>query len=143
CVASLVNRRLALPPGEFLMDSPAGRIRARVREDGLVSDALAEPDFDPASLPFAAAAQADRYELEAAGATVIVGAVSIGTPHAVLRVDSVATAPLARFGAAIEHHERFPKRTNVEFMEIVDRGRIRLRVHERGVGETQACGTGA
>ncbi|MFO1377079.1 MAG: diaminopimelate epimerase [Steroidobacteraceae bacterium] len=143
CVASLVHRRLELPPGEFLMDSPAGRIRARVRDDGLVSVAMGEPDFTPTSLPFEAATPADRYDLDVAGAAVQIGAVSIGNPHAVLRVEAVATAPLERFGAAIEHHPRFPKRTNVEFMEVVDRGRIRLRVHERGVGETRACGTGA
>ncbi len=125
------------------MDSPAGRIRARVRDDGLVSVAMGEPDFTPTSLPFEAATPADRYDLDVAGAAVQIGAVSIGNPHAVLRVEAVATAPLERFGAAIEHHPRFPKRTNVEFMEVVDRGRIRLRVHERGVGETRACGTGA
>jgi diaminopimelate epimerase len=69
--------------------------------------------------------------------------VSIGNPHAVIRVPAVADAPVARLGPAIEHHPRFPKRTNVGFMEVVDRGHIRLRVHERGTGETRACGTGA
>jgi diaminopimelate epimerase len=143
CVARLVGTRLALPPGEFLMDSPAGTVRARLRDDGLVSVAMGVPDFAPASLPFEAPAEADRYALDLAGDAPTIGAVSIGNPHAVLHVDAVATAPLARLGAAIEHHARFPKRTNVEFMEVVDRGHIRLRVHERGVGETRACGTGA
>ena len=71
------------------------------------------------------------------------GAVSMGNPHVVLRVADVDTAPVARLGPAIERHLRFPKRTNVGFMQIVDRGHIRLRVFERGAGETQACGTGA
>jgi diaminopimelate epimerase len=67
----------------------------------------------------------------------------MGNPHAVLRVSDVKTAPVARFGPSIEHHPRFPKRTNVGFMQIVDRGHLRLRVFERGAGETLACGTGA
>src|SRR6202041_4055171 len=71
------------------------------------------------------------------------GAVSMGNPHAVLQVPDVNTAPVERFGPSIEHHPRFPRRTNVGFMQIVDRGHIRLRVYERGAGETLACGTGA
>jgi diaminopimelate epimerase len=90
-----------------------------------------------------APAEAAEYSLEADGTEVQFGAVSMGNPHAVLCVDDVKAAPLERFGPTIETHPRFPKRTNVEFMEIVDRGHIRLRVHERGVGETRACGTGA
>jgi diaminopimelate epimerase len=77
------------------------------------------------------------------GADVDVGAVSMGNPHAVLTVPDVKIAPVERIGPSIEHHPRFPKRTNVGFMEIVGRGHIRLRVFERGVGETLACGTGA
>jgi diaminopimelate epimerase len=77
------------------------------------------------------------------GADIEIGAVSMGNPHAVLQVPDVKTAPLERFGPSIENHARFPKRANVGFMQIVDRGHIRLRVHERGVGETLACGTGA
>jgi diaminopimelate epimerase len=143
CVARLIGQRHALPAGELLMDSPAGLVRARLRDDGLVSVAMAVPDFRPVALPFEAPAEADRYVLEVAGEIARIGAVSIGNPHAVLQVDTVATAPLERLGAAIEHHARFPRRTNVEFMEVMDRRHVRLRVHERGVGETQACGTGA
>jgi diaminopimelate epimerase len=83
------------------------------------------------------------YPLAVAGTEVEIGAVSMGNPHAVLTVSSVASAPVDRLGPAIERHARFPKRVNVGFMEIVDRSHIRLRVHERGAGETLACGTGA
>src|SRR3984893_11100665 len=90
-----------------------------------------------------AAVEAPTYSLKADGADIEFGAVSMGNPHVVLQVSDVKTAPLERFGPSIEHHPRFTKRTNVGFMQIVDRGHIRLRVFERGVGETLACGTGA
>ncbi len=95
------------------------------------------------SLPFEASAEAHVYPLTVAGTEVEIGAVSMGNPHAVLTVTSVASAPVDRLGPAIERHPRFPKRVNVGFMEIVDRAHIRLRVFERGTGETLACGTGA
>jgi diaminopimelate epimerase len=143
CIAALVARRLGQGPGELVMDSPAGLVSARLRADGLVSVAIAVPDFAPRALPFVADAEAPCYALEVAGRTLEIGAVSIGNPHAVLRVPSVAAAAVDTLGPAVENHPRFPRRTNVEFMEIVTRTHIRLRVHERGVGETRACGTGA
>jgi diaminopimelate epimerase len=118
-------------------------VHARIREDGLVSVDMGVPNFDPRALPMDAGAEAPRYLLNVDGADVEFGAVSMGNPHAVLQVSDVKTAPVARFGPSIEHHPRFPKRANVGFMEIVDRGHIRLRVFERGAGETLACGTGA
>lgn len=125
------------------MESPGGLIRARVREDGLVSVDMGIPDFDPRSLPFEASAEADVYQLDVAGTEVGISAVSMGNPHAVIAVASAASAPVGRLGPAIEHHPCFPRRVNVGFMEVVDRAHIRLRVHERGAGETLACGTGA
>jgi len=143
CVAALMfARRPDLGP-ELTLESAAGLVEARVRPDGLVAVNMGVPDFDPRALPMDAQAEAAEYSLEADGTEVQYGAVSMGNPHAVLCVDDVKAAPLERFGPTIETHPRFPKRTNVEFMEIVDRGHIRLRVHERGVGETRACGTGA
>jgi len=143
CVAALMfARRPDLGP-ELTLESAAGLVEARVRPDGLVAVNMGVPDFDPRALPMDAPAEAAEYSLEADGTEVQYGAVSMGNPHAVLCVDDVKAAPLERFGPTIETHPRFPKRTNVEFMEIVDRGHIRLRVHERGVGETRACGTGA
>ncbi len=142
CVAALVARRQGLGPGALSMGSPAGRIEARLGADGEVAVALTVPEFRPAALPFVADAEAPAYVLELAGETAEIGAVSIGNPHAVLRVADVALAAVDRLGPAVENHPRFPRRTNVGFMEVVDRAHIRLRVHERGVGETRACGSG-
>ncbi|HXQ63950.1 MAG TPA: diaminopimelate epimerase [Steroidobacteraceae bacterium] len=143
CIAALVARRLGRGPGELLMDSPAGLVRARLRADGLVSVAMGVPSFAPAALPFTADREASGYALEVAGERLEIGIVSIGNPHAVIRVPAVANAPVDRLGRAVENHPRFPRGTNVEFMEVVTPAHVRLRVHERGVGETQACGTGA
>jgi diaminopimelate epimerase len=143
CIAALVARRLGRGPGELLLDSAAGVVRARLRADGLVSVAMGVPEFAPAALPFVADGEAPSYQLEAAGETLEIGVVSIGNPHAVLRVPAIAAAPVDRLGPAVENHPRFPRRTNVEFMEVVTPAHVRLRVHERGVGETRACGTGA
>ncbi len=143
CVAALVARRLGHGPGELLMDSPGGLVHARVGAAGLVSVSMGVPDFAPAALPFEAAADAPAHRLEVDGAILDIGTVSIGNPHAVLRVESVAGAPVDSLGRRVENHPRFPRRTNVEFLEVVDRSHVRLRVYERGVGETLACGTGA
>ena len=143
CIAALLARRGRAQAGNLTMDSPAGLIRARIEREGLVSVDMGVPDFNPAALPFDASSEAHVYPLEVGGNEVEIGAVSMGNPHAVLTVASAAAAPVDRLGPAIERHPRFPKRVNVGFMEIVDRGHIRLRVYERGTGETLACGTGA
>jgi diaminopimelate epimerase len=143
CIAALLHRRGRDPAGEITMDSPGGLIRARVEGPNLVSVDMGVPNFDPRSLPFDASSEAHVYPLEVAGSEVDIGAVSMGNPHAVLTVSSVDAAPVDRLGPAIEAHRRFPKRVNVGFMEVVDRGHIHLRVYERGTGETLACGTGA
>jgi diaminopimelate epimerase len=143
CIAALLYARAPELGRDFAMGSVAGVVRARVADDGMVSVDMGVPDFDPRSLPMDAPAEASRYTLHVDGADVEIGAVSMGNPHAVLQVPDVKTAPLERIGPSIENHTRFPKRANVGFMQIVDRGHIRLRVHERGVGETLACGTGA
>jgi diaminopimelate epimerase len=145
CLASFLHRRgaLANSRGEIVLDSPAGPIHARVHDADLISVDMGVPNFDPKALPFEASAEAHVYPLAVAGTEVEIGAVSMGNPHAVLTVASVASAPVDRLGPAIERHPRFPRRVNVGFMEIVDRAHVRLRVFERGVGETLACGTGA
>ena len=142
CIASLLVRRGRATAGAVTMDSPAGLIHARVLAPEIVSVDMGVPNFDPRSLPFDASSEANVYVLEAGGSEVEIGAVSMGNPHAVLTVASVEAAPVDRLGPAIEHHRRFPKRVNVGFMEVLDRSHINLRVHERGVGETLACGTG-
>jgi diaminopimelate epimerase len=144
CIAALLYRRGRAAPGETVrMDSPAGEVRARILSPQSVSVDMGVPSFDPRSLPFDAPADTPLHTLEAAGTEVQIGAVSVGNPHAVLTVDDVDTAPVERLGPAIESHRRFANRVNVGFMHIVDRGHIRLRVYERGAGETLACGTGA
>jgi diaminopimelate epimerase len=143
CIAALLHSRAPQLGRELAMESKGGVVRARVREDGLVSVELGVPNFDPGSLPMDAPAEAPAYTLNVGSQIVEIGAVSIGNPHVVISVPDVTSAPVGRLGPAIEHHERFPRGTNVGFMQIVDRGQIRLRVFERGVGETLACGTGA
>jgi diaminopimelate epimerase len=143
CIAALLYRRGRTTAGAITMDSPAGLIHARVQSGSVVSVDMGIPSFEPRSLPFDAPARADTYSLEVGGRKVEIGAVSMGNPHAVLIVDSTDTAPVETLGAAIEKHPRFPNRVNAGFVEIIDRSHIRLRVYERGVGETLACGTGA
>ena len=143
CIAALMFQRHPDRGRELTMESTGGVIHARVRPDGLVAVNMGVPNFDPRSLPMQVPAELLAYSLTIDGADVEFGAVSMGNPHAVLCVPDVKTAPVERFGPTIEHHSWFAKRTNVGFMQIVDRGHIRLRVHERGAGETLACGTGA
>ncbi len=143
CIAALLHHRGAAADGTLTLDSPAGIVHARIDGGHGVSVDMGVPSFDPRSLPFEAPREADSYPLEVAGRTVEIAAVSIGNPHAVLTVPSVEAAPLETLGPAIERHPRFPKRVNAGFLEIVSRGEVRLRVYERGAGETPGCGTGA
>jgi diaminopimelate epimerase len=143
CIAALLYARAPELGRDLVMGSRGGAVHARVRDDGLVSVQMGTPNFDPRSLPMTGAEPALSYSLNVAGEDVEFGAVSLGNPHAVLRVADVKAAPVERFGPSIEGHARFPKRTNVGFMQIVSRGHILLRVFERGAGETLACGTGA
>ncbi len=128
---------------EFTLGSPAGPVAVRILGENSVSVSMGQPEFDPANVPFLADARAPVYSLEAGGETVNISALSMGNPHCVLQVDDVADADVPTLGPLIETLERFPNDTNVGFMAIRNRGQIDLRVHERGVGETKACGTGA
>ncbi len=143
CIAALLHRRGRVATGAVTMDSPAGLIHARILRGNVVSVDMGVPSFEPRALPFDAPAAMDPYSLEVGDQRVTIGAVSMGNPHAVLEVESVERAPVGTLGPAIEGHRRFPRRVNAGFMEIVDAGHIRLRVYERGAGETLACGTGA
>lgn len=125
------------------VETARGLIVLTLQDDGPVTVNMGVPNLEPASLPFDAGQQAAHYELNVAGAIHNIAAVSMGNPHAVLRVDDVATAPVNTLGPLIETHNRFPRRVNVGFMQVVNRSHIRLRVFERGAGETLACGTGA
>ncbi len=140
-----VARILAADPGHptrFTLESPAGPVSARV-DDELVSVSMGRPEFEPDRIPFVADARSDRYTLDLDGQALEICVVSMGNPHCVLEVPDVRTAPVVELGPIIEHHARFPERCNVGFMKIVDSANIDLRVYERGVGETLACGTGA
>lgn len=143
CIAALLHRRGRTRGGRVTLESPAGVVEAEVEGAASVSVDMGVPDFDPRSLPFDAPAEADPYPLEVGGRTLEIGAVSLGNPHAVLVVASVEVAPVGTLGPAIERHARLPRRVNAGFLEIVDRGHLKLRVYERGAGETLACGTGA
>jgi diaminopimelate epimerase len=141
CIASLVARKLGR--SKVQLDSAGGRVAAELHADGSVSLDMGEPNFDPASLPFEASREADIYPLRVGDKELQIGAVSMGNPHAVMQVQDVRAAPVDTLGPAVENHSRFPRRTNVGFMQVVTAEHIRLRVYERGAGETQACGTGA
>lgn len=121
----------------------AGPMSLHVARDGTVSVNMGVPAFEPAEIPFDAPARQPTYSLDLEGETVEISALAIGNPHAVQEVGNVDSAPVARQGPMIEAHTRFPRRVNAGFMQIVDAGRLRLRVYERGVGETLACGSGA
>jgi diaminopimelate epimerase len=143
CVAALLYARAPQRGRELVMESKAGPVHACVRPDGSVSVDMGEPAFAPSSIPLDAPAERLSYSLEVGAQNVELGAVSLGNPHAVLRVDDIKSAPVAQLGPAIERHPRFPQRANVGFMQVLGAGHIALRVFERGVGETLACGTGA
>ncbi|MCW8956001.1 MAG: diaminopimelate epimerase, partial [Gammaproteobacteria bacterium] len=125
------------------VETLSGIIVLALEDDGQVRVNMGTPNFQPASLPFTANHQALSYSLEVDGEQFSIAAVSMGNPHAVLRVADVDTANVDGLGPKIEHHPRFPNRANVGFMQIVSKDAIKLRVYERGAGETLACGTGA
>ncbi|MBD3895418.1 diaminopimelate epimerase [Halomonas sp. ML-15] len=143
CFARFVRDQRLTHKHEIRVETCGGPLTLTVENDGQVSVDMGAPRFAPQAIPFDAAEERPYYPLEVDGESLEIGAVSMGNPHAVLRVDSVDAAPVARLGPLIEHHPRFPQRVNVGFMQIVSPHEIRLRVFERGSGETLACGTGA
>ncbi|MEO8224534.1 MAG: diaminopimelate epimerase, partial [Gammaproteobacteria bacterium] len=142
--ARCIARLIATPGQQQLhLGHGTGSVLARLESNGTVSVEMAVPEFRPARVPFKAPKEALRYDLAAGEDTVHVGVVSMGNPHAVMLVADVETAAVQRLGVLLERHKRFPNRANIGFMQILAPNRIRLRVFERGVGETAACGTGA
>jgi diaminopimelate epimerase len=128
---------------EIRVETASGVIVPRVEADGQITVDMGPPQFEPSKIPFVADRQSVTYMLEVANASVEISALSMGNPHAVQLVDNVEAAPVLTQGPMIEHHTRFPERVNAGYMEILDRHHVRLRVYERGAGETLACGTGA
>jgi len=143
CFARFVRERRLTRKDVLRVQTASGIIELRIDDNGLVTVDMGAPHFVPADIPFVADADALTHTVEVAGQAVTLSVVSMGNPHAVLRVDDVGAAPVVTLGPALENHARFPERVNVGFMQIVDAHRIRLRVFERGTGETLACGTGA
>ena len=129
--------------GTLFMDGAGGPVSAKALGDGRIAVDLGIPDFEPRALPFTAVATEATYTLAVGGENLEFGAVAVGNPHAVLRVSAVESAPVEQIGRALQAHPSFPRQVNVGFMQIVDSAHIRLRVYERGAGETLACGTGA
>ena len=128
---------------EISVETASGIITPKLEAHGLVTVNMGAPRFKPEAIPFVAESAAINYTLEVNEQALSIGAVSMGNPHAVLTVDDVETAPVLTLGSEIEHHPRFPERVNVGFMQVMNEHHIKLRVFERGSGETLACGTGA
>jgi len=143
CFARFVRERGFTHKDAIVVDTLGGRIRPRLSADGAVTVEMAVPRFEPADIPFVAESRAVVYDLEVDGKLVHAGVVSMGNPHVVQVVDDIDRAPVTTQGPRLERHPRFPRRVNAGFMQVIDRAHIRLRVWERGVGETLGCGSGA
>ena len=143
CFAKFVHDQRLTGKRDISVQTSNGRIMLKMRDDHAVGVDMGEPVLQPDQVPFEATTQAPSYSLEQDGHNYTLGVVSMGNPHAVLVVDDVASAPVFELGSKLEQHPRFPNNANIGFMQIIDRNTIKLRVFERGVGETKACGTGA
>ncbi len=143
CFALFVHDQGLSNKDQITVETNTGIIYPRLEGGDQVSINMGAPRFEPASLPFNAVELRPNYHITHHGEDIIIGAVSMGNPHAVYEVCDIDTAPVELLGPAISHHPDFPQRVNAGFMQIVDRNHIRLRVFERGSGETLACGTGA
>ena len=143
CFARFVRDKKLTRKRVITVETAAGVIELRVRDQHRVEVDMGAPVFEPADIPFNTAARAPSYPLLVAGEPLEIGALSMGNPHAVLRVDETATVDIARLGPLIEGHADFPRGANAGFMQVLSANDINLRVYERGVGETLACGTGA
>jgi len=143
CFVQFVREKGMTAKYEIRVETLSGIIVPKLESDGRVTVDMGRPIFDPAKVPFQTDSDALEQSLDVDGRTVSIAVLSMGNPHAVQAVDDVETAPVATLGPKIERHARFPRRVNAGFMQVIDRHRIRLRVYERGAGETLACGTGA
>jgi len=143
CFVVFVREHGLTQKREIRVETAGGLIVPRLEDDGEVTVDMGVPRFEPEWLPFVAGTGGITEPLDVGGTIVEISALSMGNPHVVQIVDDVDVAPVATQGPLIEHHPRFPRRVNAGFMQIVDRATIRLRVYERGAGETLACGTGA
>ncbi len=143
CFVRYVHEHKLTAKREIVVETKSGLISPRLADDGRVTVDMGAPVFDPARIPFVSDSDTAIQALEVDGSIIGISAVSMGNPHAVQIVADVETAPVNTQGPLIEHHARFPKRVNAGFMQVMDRSHIKLRVFERGAGETLSCGTGA
>jgi diaminopimelate epimerase len=142
CFVAFVHGRLT-DKTTIRVLTKAGVIAPTLHADGEVTVDMGAPQFEPSMIPFVAAAEALRYPISVGERELVIGALSMGNPHAVQCVEALDNYPVSAEGALIEHHPRFPARVNAGFMHVQSRALIELRVYERGAGETLACGTGA
>ncbi len=143
CFARFVKLKGLTNRNRITVSTAKGKLTLYIEKDEQVTVNMGVPQLNPAKVPFRAAKEEKTYILRVAEQTVLCGVVSMGNPHCVLLVDDVDSAPVEELGKAITAHERFPEQVNVGFLQVIDNGRAKLRVYERGVGETLACGTGA
>jgi len=143
CFVRFVREHGLTDKTEIRVGTQSGVIVPKLEADGRVTVDMGVPQFEPARIPFFAERRALTYQLDVGGTAIEISALSMGNPHAVQVVKDVDAAPVLTQGPAIEAHARFPQRVNAGYTQIIDRGRIKLRVYERGAGETLACGTGA
>lgn len=143
CFARFVKMKGLINRNKISVSTKNGKMVLYLENDGQVTVNMGRPDFEPANIPLKAKKKENIYLIRAEDHTVMAGAVSMGNPHVVTIVDDIDTAPVESLGPLLERHERFPEGVNVGFMQILDAKHIKLRVFERGVGETLACGSGA
>jgi diaminopimelate epimerase len=143
CLAAYL-RDTGIATGDHIaIEAGQGMVRARLANHRVVTMDMGTPRFEPREIPLLADAQAASYGVQVGSRRLEIGAVSMGNPHAVIRVDDCESAPVGELGPAVQSLEEFPEGVNIGFMQVLDDSRVRLRVFERGVGETLACGSGA
>jgi diaminopimelate epimerase len=143
CFARFVREKGLFSGDEITVDTDSGQLVLTFTDNGLVTVNMGIPRHAPAEIPMATAQESQVYSVEINGKSIAFGAVSMGNPHAVIQVENITTAPVADLGKLLENHPLFPERANIGFMQVVNRKHIKLRVYERGAGETLACGSGA
>jgi len=143
CFAKFVRDNRLTNKNQIKVETKRGTIELSINKDGLISVDMGVPKLEPEQIPMLAESYQLSYSVSLSGHTVELSALSMGNPHAVVLVDDVDKAPVVSLGRQLEYHPVFPERANIGFLQISQRNFARLRVWERGVGETLACGTGA
>ncbi len=143
CLAAFLRRAEPKLPARFRLDGPAGVVSCEFVGDDAVRVDMGAPRFAPEDLPFIAEPGASEHTIDLGDTSIALDIASMGNPHCLIEVLDIDQAPVATWGPRIERHARFPDRVNVGFAQVIDRGHVKLRVFERGVGETLACGSGA